>query len=564
MSTSLYGEPELDAEDYDWDSFAPDPEETEPGANTDDDVDSVEADDDLDAEDELELELDDSEFDWEATIDEEPDTDPVIEARVEAAFERMQDSLDRTSPPEPLDSDAVDRDVEDEIDEPELILVPESELPEPEPEAELNLEADVDEPELILLPDPDAEAEEDSTGAAAVQGGTDFVADELGNDPDTRSHEGIALALEDGIPDVSDDVDEEELWALVDVDTETGTELDDAEEEIEANGESEPASVAAWDRDDLVGDETDHDLVGYELDDDLALDEADHDLLGYELDDDLVSDEADDDLVGYELDHDLVGYELDDDLVDERLEEGAAFAMNSNEWELIGDESVLETDETRWQPDTEEVPAVTASAMVGDGDVIGSDSPPLHPEFESLLEDARGPAHARDSRRSPVLMAAAFVGCLLLAVLAAAGISHALHHPATAVSGMPPKPSPETVRLQAATVEADSATTTALSELASLPSFPTPTNVAAVVNPYVASLRIYRTYLSGVTPPPDAHAASAAALRQLQSDISFFSTVDGLPPIELGAYLGQFVSDTGQLQATLGTLERDLGGPPPS
>ena len=113
-------------------------------------------------------------------------------------------------------------------------------------------------------------------------------------------------------------------------------------------------------------------------------------------------------------------------------------------------------------------------------------------------------------------------------------------------------------RLQTATDEADSATTTALAGLSSLPSFPTPTNVAAVVNPYVASLLLYQAYLSGATVPASARQDTTTASEEIRNDLTFLDTINGLPPIELGSFIGQFQSDTAQLQSTLVSIEHDL------
>jgi len=115
--------------------------------------------------------------------------------------------------------------------------------------------------------------------------------------------------------------------------------------------------------------------------------------------------------------------------------------------------------------------------------------------------------------------------------------------------------------LQTATDEADSATTTALAGLSSLPSFPTPTNVASVVNPYVASLLLYEAYLSGATVPASVRQPSVRASSEIRNDLTFLDTINGLPPIQLGAFIEQFQSDTTQLQNTLGTIERALSAP---
>ena len=93
MSTDLFDDSDLDADDSDlaWDDFLPDPPEVDP-----EDV-------GLDADD-VEPETDDSDFDWEAVLDDdsEPDTEDASEAtaRVEAAFDRIVDSVRRSLEPE--------------------------------------------------------------------------------------------------------------------------------------------------------------------------------------------------------------------------------------------------------------------------------------------------------------------------------------------------------------------------------------------------------------------------------------------------------------------------------
>ncbi len=88
--------------------------------------------------------------------------------------------------------------------------------------------------------------------------------------------------------------------------------------------------------------------------------------------------------------------------------------------------------------------------------------------------------------------------------------------------------------------------------------FPTPTNVSTVINPYINSLQLYETFLSGITVPLPARATAQIALAEVRSDIASFETIDGLPAIHLGAFLQQFDTDSTQLQSTLGTLEVDL------
>ncbi len=124
-----------------------------------------------------------------------------------------------------------------------------------------------------------------------------------------------------------------------------------------------------------------------------------------------------------------------------------------------------------------------------------------------------------------------------------------------------PLSSAATSQIQSATDEVDSAATGARAGLDSLSAFPTPNNVATVINPYIASLRLYEAVMTGATVPAGARAAAATAEGQVHQDVSFLETIDGLPPIGLGAFLQQFASDTTQLQASLTTLEQDLRSP---
>ena len=115
--------------------------------------------------------------------------------------------------------------------------------------------------------------------------------------------------------------------------------------------------------------------------------------------------------------------------------------------------------------------------------------------------------------------------------------------------------------MQSATDEVASATTGARAGLASLSGFPTPNNVATVINPYVASLRLYETFMSGAAVPAARRSVAATAEAQVRQDVSFLETINGLPPVGLGAYLQQFGSDTTQLQTSLTTFEQDLRTP---
>jgi hypothetical protein len=82
-----------------------------------------------------------------------------------------------------------------------------------------------------------------------------------------------------------------------------------------------------------------------------------------------------------------------------------------------------------------------------------------------------------------------------------------------------------------------------------------------VINPYISSLQLYQTFLSGTKVPHSAQPAAAAAAAKVRLDLHFLETIDGLPPQQLGAFLTQFDTDATQLQTTLSTLEQDLRTP---
>jgi hypothetical protein len=181
-------------------------------------------------------------------------------------------------------------------------------------------------------------------------------------------------------------------------------------------------------------------------------------------------------------------------------------------------------------------------------------------------------------KRSLVFKAIVVLAVLFLVAAAAAWTVRALHHPATTAAPpahvTAPTQAPAgtsapgtsstgtaasgTARIQAATDAVDSATTSASVGLTSLSAFPTPTNVETVVNPYISSLQLYETFLSGTKVPSAAQPAAASAEAKIRQDLQFLETIDGLPPQQLGAFLVQFDTDATQLQTTLSTLEQDL------
>ena len=184
-------------------------------------------------------------------------------------------------------------------------------------------------------------------------------------------------------------------------------------------------------------------------------------------------------------------------------------------------------------------------------------------------------------KRSRVFKATVVLACLFLVAVGAAVAARSLHHPTTTAAppthvttptqaargaaapgagsaGSAPSGS---ARIQSATDAVDSATTAASVGLTSLSAFPTPTNVETVINPYISSLQLYETFLSGTKVPAPAQSAAASAQARIRADLRFLETIDGLPAQQLGAFLVQFDTDTTQLQTTLSTLEQDLRTP---
>ena len=86
MTTDLTGDYGLGEDEFDWDVFLPDPDESEIAAEA------------AALEDEAELDLDDSDFDWEAALreDGEPEDGADDGARAGAAYDRIVDMVRRS------------------------------------------------------------------------------------------------------------------------------------------------------------------------------------------------------------------------------------------------------------------------------------------------------------------------------------------------------------------------------------------------------------------------------------------------------------------------------------
>jgi hypothetical protein len=165
-----------------------------------------------------------------------------------------------------------------------------------------------------------------------------------------------------------------------------------------------------------------------------------------------------------------------------------------------------------------------------------------------------------------VYTATVVLACVLLVAVSTVLIARAFHRPSNPGSpAASASPAVARAELQAATDEVDAATTTAVAGIMSLPVAPTRGQVAAVVNPYVETLALYDTVLSGSLSAHDLAASSTGPARataaQIRRIVSSLRTVDVLPPIALGAFVQSFGSDATGLQATLNDLEGALASP---
>ena len=174
--------------------------------------------------------------------------------------------------------------------------------------------------------------------------------------------------------------------------------------------------------------------------------------------------------------------------------------------------------------------------------------------------------------RSRLVAALVVLGCV---VVAAVAIVVSLHHSANTTPGRsapattsavstapdtattPGSTGPPTVL--GAVSGADAATATARSQLDNLSGFPTPANVAAVINPYAYALQLYESFLSGSAVPAAAWSQKIHTDTQISEDLRFLNTINGLPSLRLGSYMVQFGNVAAQLHTSFSTLEQDLG-----
>ncbi len=221
-----------------------------------------------------------------------------------------------------------------------------------------------------------------------------------------------------------------------------------------------------------------------------------------------------------------------------------------------------------WEPITEvpppKIPNWEAPATSAQAEANWEHS--VDPSFRPGIPHAHTPGQRPSRRPSRTVIIVAAVACLLVAVLAATAILTSLHH-STANPGpsgaTTPKvsPAPGTNRVGVATAAALTATREAQHGLLSVKGFPTVKKVAAVINPYMSSLQDYKHFLSGLSVPPAALGAERVAAAEVNGDLAFLSTINGLESLHLGTWLVQFGSNTVDLQTALSTFEQVLHVP---
>ena len=145
--------------------------------------------------------------------------------------------------------------------------------------------------------------------------------------------------------------------------------------------------------------------------------------------------------------------------------------------------------------------SAAASWQPAEDSEAAAQPPAIHPAFLPTG------AHTTEGRKpvSRIVKAAGIMLCILLVLVVAAAVIPAIHRPPA--GGQPtrtptaPASSSKASEIQSATDAVDSATTATRAGLASVAGFPTPTTVSTVINPYINSLQLYETFLSGTTVP---------------------------------------------------------------
>lgn len=215
-----------------------------------------------------------------------------------------------------------------------------------------------------------------------------------------------------------------------------------------------------------------------------------------------------------------------------------------------------------WQPDP---------PLKSESEMLWGRQPEKAPRSRQVVTRTRRRARRRSRQRA--LLATVALACVLVVFVAVAVIVYSLHRPSHTFDGRLASASHGTSSttgtssgvsaFRTATDVATFATTTTRTKLLPLPVFPTPATVAAVVDPYIATLRRYGAFLSANRAPATIQSAAARTEAQVSGDLTFFSSLHGLTAPQLGAYLDRFLTETAQLQGTLAALNQELGPAPP-
>ena len=178
-----------------------------------------------------------------------------------------------------------------------------------------------------------------------------------------------------------------------------------------------------------------------------------------------------------------------------------------------------------------------------------------------------GRRQGRRSRRfTTVIVLTALVVVFVAVAATVASLQRTTNRPTPPAAAAPATqttaaPVDSVAQARSATAAADTATTTARTELHAMPGFPTPTKVAVIINPYVRSLQRYGTFLATARLPASARKAAANARALVTRDVQALGTINGLPSIDLGTYLDGFGRNAAQLQTALASLQLQLGAP---
>ena len=186
------------------------------------------------------------------------------------------------------------------------------------------------------------------------------------------------------------------------------------------------------------------------------------------------------------------------------------------------------------------------------------------PSFVPGIPHARAAEPEGTRRPSRTVIIVAAVACLLIVVLAATAIYASLHHSTPVATGAPATTASAAVspaasaRIHQATAGVLTATTRTQHLLVTMPGFPTPPKTARVINPYISSMQDYRDFLSNLTVPAAAQGAKRTATDEINQDLRFLATINGLEPVQLGSWLVQFGTNTVDVQTALSTFEEVL------